>query len=673
MNEFLARLKQRKLVQWAIAYVAAAFALLQGIDIVAQQFGWPDGVRRGITLALIVGFFVTLVLAWYHGERGRQNVTGSELLIIGLVLALGGGLLWRFAATAHVSGHIPLPLPNEKITPPALTIPDKSIAVLPFENLSEDKANAYFATGIQNEILTRLAKIGALKVISHTSTQQYSARPSNLAEIARQLAVANVLEGSVQKAGDRVHINVQLIRAATDEHLWAESYDRKLEDIFGVEVEVAASVAGALKATLTGAEHSALQQRPTNNPEAYDAYLRGLAYSLRPGVYESDILNAIKYFGQAVALDPKFALAWGWLARENALGYQYGVGNNVPALLEAAKDAVGKVIELQQNLGESHLAEGYFHFYCEHNYDSAIASFEKAQQLAPGNSQILEALAAVWRRKGEWQRSLEYFQQAKALDPRDVQLLCSLATLHHELRQYPAVLNICDQVLEISPGNSVASAIKASCYQDEGNLPAAATLLSRLHLEPDSEDFPIQVVQWRYERHYADALAVLKAAIEGRDRPLRNWQKLYYTHALGLLQQFSGDAVGARATWQRVENDSEELRSSTEDLDPAYRLASAYAALGDKTKAFATLDRFEVVKRPLDDLVVLALFVECKARIAALAGDKNLALEQLAISAQKPAGVSYGDLKFDPLWDQLRGDPRFEKIVASLAPKEPSK
>jgi TolB-like protein/Flp pilus assembly protein TadD len=670
MNEFFQRLKQRKLVQWAIAYVAAAFALLQGIDIIAQQFGWPEGVRRGITLALIVGFFVTLVLAWYHGERGAQSVTGTELLIIGLVLAFGGGLLWRFAATAHVSGHTPLALPNEKTTAPAVTIPDKSIAVLPFENLSEDKANAYFATGIQNEVLTRLAKIGALKVISHTSTQQYPARPGNLAEIARQLAVANVLEGSVQKAGDRVHINVQLIRAATDEHLWAESFDRKLEDIFGVEVEVATSVAGALKATLTGAEHSALQQRPTNNPDAYDAYLRGLAYSLRPGVYESDILNAIKYFGQAVALDPKFALAWGWLARENALGYQSDVGNNVPALLEAAKDAVGKVIELQQNLAESHLAEGYFHFYCEHNYNSAIASFEKAQQLAPGNSQILEALAGVWRRKGEWQRSLEYFQQARALDPRNVQLLCSLATVHHELRQHPAALNLCDQVLEISPGNSVASTIKAYIYQDEGNLPEAATLLSRLHLEPDSEDFPIQVDQWKYERRYADALAVVKSALDRCDPPLKNWQKAYFTNALGLLQQFSGDALGAGVTWQRVENDSEELRNSTEDLFPAYCLACAYAALGDKTKAFATVDRFEAVKRPLDDLVVLALFVERKARIAAIAGDKNLALEQLAISAQKPPGVSYGNLKFDPLWDPLRGDPRFEKIVASLAPKE---
>lgn len=166
MNEFFQRLKQRKLVQWAIAYVAAAFALLQGIDIVAQQFGWPEGVRRGITLALIVGFFVTLVLAWYHGERGAQNVTGTELLIIGLVLALGGGLLWRFAATADVSGHTPLPLPNEKTTAPAVTIPDKSIAVLPFENLSEDKANAYFATGIQNEIRSPSRGLGGWGVES---------------------------------------------------------------------------------------------------------------------------------------------------------------------------------------------------------------------------------------------------------------------------------------------------------------------------------------------------------------------------------------------------------------------------------------------------------------------------------------------------------------------------
>src|SRR5689334_22565979 len=269
MNEFFERLKQRKLVQWAIAYVAAAFALLQGIDIIAQQFGWPEGVRRGITLALVVGFFVTLIIAWYHGERGAQRVSGTELLIIGLVLAVGGGFLWRFAATSH-------PSDNKTLASRAATaIPDKSIAVLPFENLSEEKANAFFALGIQDEILTRLAKIADLKVISRTSTAQYQSKPESLTLIAQQLGVANILEGSVQTAGDAVHINVQLIKAATDAHLWAESYDRELKNIFGVEGEVAGAIAEALKATLTGAEKKAIAEKPTENMAAYDAYLRG--------------------------------------------------------------------------------------------------------------------------------------------------------------------------------------------------------------------------------------------------------------------------------------------------------------------------------------------------------------------------------------------------------------
>src|SRR6476660_2202496 len=453
MNEFFQRLKQRKLIQWAIAYVAAAFALLQGIDIIAQQFGWPEDVRRGITLALAVGFFVTLVLAWYHGERGAQNFTGTELLIIGLVLALGGGLLWRFAATAHVSGHTPLSLPNEKTTTPAATIPDKSMAVLPFENLSEDKANAYFATGIQNEILTRLAKIGALKVISHTSTQQYSSRPSNLSEIARQLGVANVLEGSVQRAADQVHINVQLIRAATDEHLWAESYDRKLENIFSVEREVATSVAEAMKARLTGAEQQALEQKPTNNPEAYDAYLRGLAYSLRPEYFEADNLNAIKHFSDAVKLDPKFALAWAWLAHESALGYFNQIGADFQALGEEAKRAADQAIALKPDLAESCLAQGYSYYYGQRDYGSAIAWFEKARNLSPKNSQIPQALALVCRRLGEWQRSLDYFRQATQLDPRDAALLSEEAQAFLWLRQYPAALKVCDQTLDILPDN----------------------------------------------------------------------------------------------------------------------------------------------------------------------------------------------------------------------------
>ena len=260
MNEFLQRLKQRKLVQWAVAYVAAAFALLQGIDIVAQQFGWPDGVRRGITLAMFVGFFVTLVLAWYHGERGVQRVTGTELLILALLLSLGGGFLWRFAGASHdrivASAAVPA------------AIPEKSIAVLPFENLSDEKENAYFAEGIQDEILTRLSKVAALKVISRTSTQKYKSAPDNLREVGKQLGVANLVEGSVQKVANAVHVNVQLIRAGTDEHLWAESYNRKLDDVFAVEGEVATAIAEQLNAKLSGAEKQQVDTRPTDSPEA---------------------------------------------------------------------------------------------------------------------------------------------------------------------------------------------------------------------------------------------------------------------------------------------------------------------------------------------------------------------------------------------------------------------
>src|ERR1044072_3074317 len=237
MNGFFQRLKQRKLVQWALGYIAAAFALLQGADIVAQRFGWPAQTMRFLIIALSVGLFATLVLAWFHGERGAQRVTATEMLILALVLARGGGLLWRFA---RVESERDVHSDNDEAHRSAASLPvaEKSIAVLPFENLSSDKENAYFVIGIQDEILTKLAKIGALKVISRSSTQQYQSRPGNLTEIGRQLGVANILEGSVQKVGPLVHVNVQLIKAATDEHLWAESYDRTLDNIFGVEGEI---------------------------------------------------------------------------------------------------------------------------------------------------------------------------------------------------------------------------------------------------------------------------------------------------------------------------------------------------------------------------------------------------------------------------------------------------
>jgi len=550
-----------------------------------------------------------------------------------------------------------------------LPAPEKSIAVLPFENRSEEKANAYFADGIQDEILTRLAKIAALKVISRTSTQQYGTRPGNLSEIARQLNVANILEGSVQKAGDQVHINAQLIRAATGEHLWAESYDRKLENIFSVEAEVATAVAEALKTKLSGAEQQALAQKPTNNPEAYDAYLRGLAYSLRPEWSEPNNLAAVKYFSEAVKLDPKFGLAWGWLARESALGYWTQIGSDVPALCETGRRAAAKAVELQPDLGDAYLAEGFVHYYCEGDYDSAIASFEKAEQLSPNNSQVPEALGLVWRRKGQWQRTLKYFRQAIELDPRNISLLSWQGDALWQIRQYSAALKAYDRMLEISPDNGDALANKAGIYQAQGNLSAAATLLSRLRPEPETKAFYTQIAQWTYERRYNDSIAALKDVIGRNDRPLPARQEADCTSTLALLQQFSGDTAAAHVTWQQVQTKVEKLRSSKpEDFGWEF-LASAYAGLGEKAKAFAILKEAQALAPGSKDELIAASFTGAMARIAAQAGEKELALDQLAISAQEPGGVTYGDLKLNPLWDPLRGDPRFEKIVASLAPK----
>src|SRR6266516_126771 len=306
----------------------------------------------------------------------------------------------------------------------AAAIPEKSIAVLPFENLSEEKANAYFADGIQDEILTRLSKIADLKVISRTSTQHYKSAPENLPEIARQLGVAHIVEGSVQKSGDAVRVNVQLIKAANDSHLWADTFDRKLTDIFSVESEVAKDIADQLRAKLTGQEEQVIAAKPTDNPEAYDAYLRGLAYTLKAGGNTTvNALGAQKYLREAVRMDPKFALAWALLSRVDSLGYSTLNLQPTVALREEARQAAETALSLQPNLGEAVLAKGHYHYSCLKDYDTAVRYFEQARPLLPNSSRISQSLASVARRRGQWDRSEAYFNEAERLDPRNVDLL----------------------------------------------------------------------------------------------------------------------------------------------------------------------------------------------------------------------------------------------------------
>ena len=379
--------------------------------------------------------------------------------------------------------------------------PDKSIAVLPFENRSEDKANAYFADGIQDEILTRLSKIADLKVISRTSTQQYQSKPRNLTEIAKQLGVANIVDGSVQKVADQVRVNVGLINAQTNSHLWADTYDRKMTDIFEVESEIAKRIAESLQAKLAGHEEQELAVKPTNNPEAYDAYLRGLAYSLKAFNTPANPLGAQKYLREAVRLDPKFAPAWALLSYIDAVGYITTTLQPTVALREEIRQAAETALTLQPKLGEAILAKGQYHYACLKDYDTAVHYFEQAREFLPNSSRIPESLAYLTRRQGQWDRSEAYFNEAELLNPRDVGLLTQHALSYIYLRRFPEALRKLDQVLNITPDDVDSLALKAGIAQAQGDLPRASALLAPLH--PGADDPPAletQVYQAILER-----------------------------------------------------------------------------------------------------------------------------------------------------------------------------
>ena len=354
---------------------------------------------------------------------------------------------------------------------------------MPFENRSEDKANAYFAEGIQDEILTRLSKIADLKVISRTSTQHYKSAPENLPEIGKQLGVAHILEGSVQRSGDGVRVNVQLIKAANDSHLWADTFDRKLTDIFSVESEVAKAIAEQLRAKLTGQEEQVIAAKPTDNPRG----LRCLpAWS---GLYTenrntaANSLGAQKYLKEAVRLDPKFALAWALLSYVDASSYITQTLQPTAALQEEARQAAETALTLQPNLGEAVLAKGYYHYACLKDYDTAVRYFEQARQFLPNNSRIPESLARLARRRGQWDRIESYLNEAERLDPRNVNLLPSTA-FQWVSRRFPEALRKLDQVLNITPDDVDILAFKANIAQAEGDLPRASALLAPLHPTP---------------------------------------------------------------------------------------------------------------------------------------------------------------------------------------------
>src|SRR5438874_1168505 len=557
--------------------------------------------------------------------------------------------------------------------------PTTGIAVLPFENLSEDKGNAYFVEGIQDEILTRLSKIANLKVTSRTSTQQYKSAPENLPEIARQLGVANILEGSVQKSGDAVRVNVQLIKAANESHLWADTFDRKLTDIFGVESEIAKAIADQLRVHLSGQEEQVIAAKPTDNVEAYDAYLRGLAYTLKTGTNTpAYYLAAQKYLREAVRLDPKFALAWALLSLVDARGYISVNLQPTVALCEETRQAAETALTLQPNLGEALHAKAFYHYACLKDYDTAVRYFEQARQFLPNNSRIPQSLAYVARRRGQWDRSEAYFNEAERLDPRNVSLLAQHALSYPMLRRFPGALRKLDQVLDIIPDDLDTLVQKAAIAQAEGDLPRASALLAPLRPAAGlAQALETQVYQAILERRPAEIVLRLKEILAKPDPALGyfNGELRFY---LGWAQEVAGDHAGAQESWRQTRSELESfLKEQTENRRLVEHLALTNMGLGDKV-ATLTLAERAMAANPIErDAVSGAAPIEVLARVAARMGEPDRAIASLQKLLSVPGEGALAEnmpltpalLRLDPMFDPLRNDPRFEKIVASLAPK----
>jgi TolB-like protein/Tfp pilus assembly protein PilF len=550
---------------------------------------------------------------------------------------------------------------------PATSIPEKSIAVLPFENRSEEKANAYFADGIQDEILARLSKIADLKVISRTSTQHYKSAPENLREIAKQLGVANILEGSVQRAADEVRVNVQLINAQTDSHLWAETYDRKLTDILGIESEIATRIAESLRAKLTGREAQELAVKPTTNPEAYDAYLRGLAYTLKTTVTSANYLAAQKYLRESVRLDPKFALSWALLSYVDSLGYLTATLQPTATLREEARRAAETALSLQPNLGEALVAEGYYHYACLRDYDTAIRYFERARQLLPNNSSIPESLAYVTRRRGQWDRSESYFNEAEHLDPRNVSLLTQHACSYIMLRRFPEALRKLDEVLNITPDDVGILAVKAAIAQAQGDLPLAAALLKSPHsTADDSSTLGMRIYQATLERDPAQIIPRVKEELAKSD-PASGFQTGELRFWLGWAQDLAGDHSGAQQSWRQARSELEPfLKQQPENFNLVGDLALTNMGLGDKAAALALVEQAMAAMPIEKDALDGQIPIDILARVAAQTGEPDRAIaalqKLLSIPSQSLPPFTPALLRLDPMFDPLRNDPRFQKL-----------
>ncbi len=670
---FFAELKRRNVYKVGAMYGVGGWLLVQVATQVFPFFDIPNWVVRVVVMAIVAGFPVALVLSWIYeltpqgivktdevpSDTSITRQTGQRLnhaiiaVLILAVLVLLGKLLWPHALTTAGQD-----------VPPALA-GDKSIAVLPFANLSRDPDNAFFADGMQDEILTKLSKIGALRVVSRTSTQRYASAPPNVGEIAKQLGVSNILEGSVQKAGNAVHINVQLIRADGDQHLWAESYNRKLDDMFGVEGEVAQAVAEALNTKLSGTEQEAVAAKPTSNPEAYEAYLRGRAIL---GADYSDGANqrALTYFSEAVRLDPKFVLAWAQIALARTVLYFDGwdrINSTAAAIREAAETA----LKLGPDSGEALLAHGYYLYRVERDYPGAQRDFHQTLAKLPNDRDALEGLFPVERRIGQWDQAIADSEEAIRRNPKDVSLLSPMGCEGvNYLRRFDEARVYLNHALEMTPDAANTLGCMALVEQAAGRLDAADAALARVPLEMHDLSGYQGTLQALYRRDFAKAVRLVEAALPQDDAQFTG-SDVQNLLLLGYARKWNGDARGAQAAFERevrVLNSAPDAMEHVETLGH-HTLALAYAGLGRGQDAIEAARA--AVELNANDAIKLPLALAAQAQVYAAFGQADAAIALLPRLLSMPAGLTPPLLAQDPMWDPIRKDPRFQKLAAGSA------
>src|SRR6266513_876182 len=663
MTGFFEELKRRKVYRVAIAYVVGGWALAQGLAQVLPVFDIPNFAIRGVIALLLVGFPVALVLAWMFDitRTGIQRTSAVEphpqsksrrrrnvilLGVGGATISIAAGLFLLPRVAAH------------KI--------DRSIAVLPFQNRSDENENAYFADGIQDDVLTNLSKIGDLKVISRTSVMQYRGKPTNVREIGKALGVSNILEGSVRRSGNKVRVNVQLIDANTDEHVWANDYDRDVTDVFAIQSDLAQKITEALQAKLSPAERSQVTRKPTENGEAYLAFVQ--ANDLAGAFQDFERLKqSEQLYERAVELDPNFALA---IARYSKLeSWIVHDRENTPARREKARSLAERALQLQPDLPEAHLALGFSYYYGDQNYDAALREFEIARRGLPNDAGVYMAIGSIQRRQGNWAESTANLEKAASLSPKDAWVLQNLTYNYEMLRNYDAANKTIDRALALDPTAMEPLGVKSKlAIAEKGDFSVAERAFESLKSIRMPNEQKLKTADARtdvflMERRYREGLREAESLPDDQlaSYPRGPWSKYYY---IGFARRALHDEPGARAAFLRAKSAAEEqLKYSPDDAKLRIQLAKVLAFVGEKDPALAEALRASELQPESKDAVDGPEITEGVAQVYTILGDNDRAIEILDGLLNRPSYVTVQGLKVNPIWDPLRSDPRFQALI----------